>query len=131
MGSHRLRRGSRGILIIDQSELDSYIHDIIEKELLRGQYTPMIPSSKRLLPDPIFARSYHYRSLQVADLIAYTYRRYARNGRGLAAVTNTDKIFNIVEVTERIIMGKVLRKRPNGSIEGYGLKEWYVFGYGC
>jgi len=49
-------------------------------------------SSKRMLVDPIFAKSAHYRCLQATDLIAYTARRIQpRRGEDPPKQTSTSR----------------------------------------
>lgn len=112
------------ILIIDENELDSYIREVVEDEILRGHYTSRIAASRRILLDPLFARSWHYRCLQLADLVAYTARRIASKKSGRQ--TRTDKVFRIQEAFYELIVGRILRKGPHGSVAGYGYKHWAV-----
>lgn len=111
------------LLVIDESELDNHIRDVVEEEILKGKYTSRVPTSKRILLDPVFARSQHYRSLQVTDLIAYTARRAATMRR--RAPTNTDTYFSIRDTLETI-KKRILRKSPQGTLYGYGYKTWNI-----
>lgn len=117
------KRNDLVILVIDESELDAYVKDIIKEEIVKGKYTSKIPSSKKILVDPIFANSAHYRCLQAADLIAYTARRVATKTR--RKPSKTDKYFQIENVWN-IIWGEILRKGPQGNVLGYGYKIFNV-----
>ena len=93
---HDRRRSDPTVLVIDESKLDAYVKEAVREEIVRGRYTSKIPSSKRMLVDTIFAKSTHYRYLQVADLIAYTARKIATETRGRPS--KTDEYFQIESI---------------------------------
>jgi len=120
---HDRRRSDPVVLVIDESELDAYVKEAIREEIVRGKYTSKIPSSKRMLVDPIFAKSAHYRCLQATDLIAYTARRIATKTR--RRPSRTDEYFQIESIWG-IIRRHILRRGPHGGTWGYGYKTFNI-----
>lgn len=102
-------------IIIDTSELDSDIRQVVINEINRGMYTSRIIPPITFLEGPIFVKSEKYRALQLTDLIAYVFHRLL-SGRPTAM----NGLFDF-----RIYFTKIkpiIRKGPNNQIAGYGVK---------
>jgi len=105
------------LLLSDQSELDADIIDIVRHEIREGIYTSSILDSKYFIKTPLFVNSKEYRCLQLADLIAYIYGRIHKGKTTIAR-----GFFDLESYFRRI--SRIIRKGPNGRIDGYGIKIW-------
>ena len=110
------RQHDIAILVVDESELNENVRDVVIDEVTRGIYTSRLGSSTRVLPDPIFAASKRYRGLQLADVIAYIARR-------IIAGRKEPGRFNLRKCWDDIAQ-YVLRRCPDGRVEGCGIKIW-------
>ncbi len=105
------------LLMVDESDLDYDIRDIVRYELLHGLYTSRLGASRLIIDTPLFVKSHRYRPIQLADLIAYTYFRiHAGRPKAMGGAFDFMKYKGMIE--------RILRRNKGGRMEGYGIKVW-------
>ncbi len=104
------------MLVIDETDFrhDISIRRSIENVVTQGFYASRWPASQRVFPQPIFAPSKNYDTLQLADIVAYTvFKIYSKP---ISAVFDFRDYFRLLE--------RKFDRCRDGRIFGCGIKDY-------